>query len=188
MRAIPTSLSGLLHLTACSVAACSIAGCGPGSTSAVPLESWCVELGSALRDQHVACGCAGETPTDEELFERCEGLDAASLSDAIDDGEVLWNGALASAILRSLDDCDRTPLQDDPVIGRVAVGEPCRVFEDVAGAPDDCAFGATCAVPLGGGEARCVEIPQCASNDDCLGRGTCEAGECVIPVCEDAGG
>ena len=178
MRRVLGLLSGLSLL----------AGCGPGSTSAVPLESWCVELESALRDQHIACGCAGETLSDEEIYERCEPLKGESLDRAIRADQVLWNGAIASAILRSLDDCDRTPLSADPVIGRVEVGEPCRVFEDVAGAPDDCVFGATCAAPLGGGEARCVAVPACTTSADCLGGGACEDGECVIPVCEDAGG
>ena len=101
---------------------------------------------------------------------------------------MLWNGAVANAILRNVrEDCDRAAFEDDPVIGNAEVGAPCRLFEDVAGAPDDCVFGATCAAPLGGGEARCVEVPVCTTSSDCL-TGTCVDGECVTPVCEDAGG
>lgn len=147
-----------------------------------------MELESALRDRHVACGCAGETLDDTAIVARCEPLDGASLRAAEAAGDVLWNGTIANAILASLDDCDRAEPEDDPVIGSVELGAPCRVFDDVAGAPDDCVFGAVCVAPLGGGEARCAAREgECTASGDCVA-GECVDGECVTPVCADSGG
>ncbi|WP_236607170.1 hypothetical protein [Sandaracinus amylolyticus] len=160
-----------------------LAACDRPTVASTPLESWCVSLETALRDRHLLCECDGEPLSDEALTARCESMNAQSLQTAVDAGEVLWNGALATSIIRSLDDCERAQLLDDPVIGEVQVGEPCRVFTDVAGVPDDCELGARCMAPLGGGELRCSEIPTCTSDDDCLA-GRCLDGACATPVCE----
>lgn len=152
----------------------------------MPIEAWCVELERALRERASACGCpTGED--DDALLARCESLPADSLEAAVESGELLWNGALAASILRALEDgspeaCARADLPADPVIGEVAIGAPCRVFEDVAGRLDDCVVGARCGAPIGGGALRCVAELGCERDGECP-IGACVDGTCARPVC-----
>ena len=160
-------------------------GCDRAAATSVPLERWCPSLELALHDRAAACGCPRAPLDDAALDALCAGRDAGSLAAAVDAGEVLWNGALATSILAAVDDadCERAELLDDPVVGDVPIGGACRVFTDAAGLPDDCVFSAACMVPAAGGEARCVARDAlCASASECPG-GDCVSGECVTPVC-----
>ncbi|MDQ3033449.1 MAG: hypothetical protein M3Y87_13605 [Myxococcota bacterium] len=152
------------------------AGCGNTLAAGVSVQDWCVRLETALRDRDAACECGVEPPSDEDIAARCGALDASSLDEAIGLGEVGWNAALASAIVTRVAACDGRPvtelLADDPVIGAVGPGEPCRVFADAARHPDDCAYGLHCVAPPDGEPARCVEVVS--SGERCDDAHACE--------------
>jgi hypothetical protein len=175
----------LFALAACLVMA---AGCDRPTTATVPLDDWCFELERALHDREETCGCGGAPLDDAALRALCADRAGSSLAAAEDAGEVLWNGALASANLGAVDDadCAHAELLDDPVVGEVPIGGACRVFTDVAGLPDDCVRSAACVVPAEGGDARCVARDAlCTSASGCPG-GDCVSGACVTPVCTAA--
>lgn len=150
-------------------------GCGETTVTSVGMGDWCMRVELALRDRAIDCECPGEAPDDAELEARCALLPARSLDEAIELDEVGWNGVLAQALVDRLSVCDGEPVADDPVIGSVELGAPCRVFEDVATRPDDCVRGATCASPLDGGAPRCIAFV--GEGETCDGEHACEPGQ-----------
>ena len=178
-RALPP-----LWLAAALSLGAAIAGCEPSSISNVTIAEWCVSMETALRDRHVRCECPGEAVTDAEIETRCAALDAASFLALYDEDAIGWNGAIATARVDAIDSCDDPALfLDDPVLGNVPAGSSCQVFEDVWGGPDDCVHGARCMVPLGGGEATCVELvgegESCEPPRACEPGLTCDGGTCT---------
>jgi hypothetical protein len=171
-----------------------VCGCS-SSPASVRIDGFCAEMETALRDRQVRCACPGPPLDDAAIEARCAALPATTLIEAFDRGELGWNGAIASAMVRRLDGCDPIPRTivgtDDPILGNVASGDPCRVFTDAWGAFDDCGFGTSCRVPPAGGEARCVAIAaegeSCAGGTECAPGFACAAGEvcgCALPPCE----
>lgn len=143
---------------------------------------------TGLRDRHQRCGCAGEAATDDAIAARCAALPATSLGRAFDQESIGWHGTIAAAHVRRLEGCE--PLRsfslgaDDPVLGRAELGEPCRVFADTWGAPDDCAYGARCLDR--GGALLCVVIAR--DGEPCSSDAICEPGlECISGICACAG-
>lgn len=166
-------------------------GCGETTVTSIGMADWCIRVALALRDRAIDCECPGEAPDDAELEARCAALPARSLDDAVEDDEVGWNGVLAQALVDRMSACDGEPVADDPVIGSVELGAPCRVFEDVATLPDDCVLGATCARPLDGGASRCIAIvgegETCDEQHECAPGLVCGGGACVASTASTCG-
>lgn len=185
LRALP-SIAIALSLTLLPTA------CGETTVTSVGLGEWCIRVEMALRDRAIDCECPGEPPDDEELAARCMGLPAMTLDGAIEDDEVGWNGVLAASLIERMRTCEGRPVADDPVIGDVALGEPCRVFEDVAMQPDDCELGSSCVRSADAEMGRCVALVgdgvACGEESACEPGLVCgEDGTCAAPTTSPCG-
>jgi hypothetical protein len=184
-------MSRSLTLFALSLA---VLACGDPQPEPVTIDGWCVAMETAMRDRQARCACDGTPATDEQITARCASLSATSLLEAFGADAVGWHSTIARAHVERLDGCEPvSPLviqSDDPVVGAAMPGDPCRIFADAWGAPDDCAYGARCVER--GGEARCAAIASegeaCDDAALCEGTTTCTGGVCACAgaSCDDA--
>lgn len=177
-----TTKRPMLPILALALALTS-SGCGETTVTSISVTEWCPRIETALRERSIDCGCPEPPLTDAEIAARCAAMTAGSLEDAIMADEAGWNGVLAAALVARTASCDDALVADDPVIGDVPLGEPCRVFDDVATHPDDCELGATCAAGAAGGPPTCIALvgegeacdgSACAPGLECGATGVCE--------------